>query len=58
MAATQLQLDEDLTMVESGFLGQTGYQDHENLINDFSTMGDGVLPTVNEEDIICIAPYE
>ena len=45
-------------MVESGFLGETSYQQCENMIGEFSTMGDGVLATVDVEDIIRNAPHE
>jgi len=58
MAATQLRLGEDLTVVEPGFPGETSYRDRKNLIGDFSTMGDGVLAAVNVEDIIHNAPCE
>jgi hypothetical protein len=58
MATAQLWLGEDLTVVELGFPGETSYRQRENLIDEFSTMGDGVLATVNVEDIICIAPRE
>ena len=44
--------------MELGFLGEMSYQDHENLIGDFSIMGDGILAMVNVEDIICNAPRE
>ena len=45
-------------MVESGFLGETSYQQCENLIDKFSAMGDGVLAAVDVEDIIHNAPHE
>ena len=58
MAAAQLRLGEDLTMVEPGFLGETSYQQRQNLIGEFFVVGDGVLATVDVEDIIHNAPYE
>ena len=47
MAAAQLWLGEDLTVVEPGFLGETNYRQRENLIVEFSDMGDGVLAPVD-----------
>ena len=52
MATAQLRLGEDLTMVEPGFLGETSYQQRQNLIGEFSTMGDGILAMVDVEDIV------
>ena len=45
-------------MVELGFPRETSYQHHENLIGESSAMGDGVLATVDVEDIIRNAPHE
>ena len=39
-------------MVEPGFLGETSYQQRQNLIGEFSTMGDGILAMVDVEDIV------
>jgi hypothetical protein len=39
-------------VVELGFPGEMSYRQHENLIGEFSIMGDGVLATVDVEDII------
>ena len=58
MAAAQLWLGEDLTMVEPGFPGETGYRQRENLIDEFSIVGDGILTAVDVEDIIRNAPHE
>ena len=58
MAAAQLQLGEDLTMVDPGFLGEMSYRQCENLIGKFSTVGNGVLAAVDVEDIIHNAPHE
>jgi len=58
MAAAQLWLGENLTAVEPGFLGETNYRQRENLVDKFSTVGDGVLATVDVEDIIRHAPHE
>ena len=58
MAAPQLWLGEDLTVVEPGVLGETSYRQRENLIGEFSAMGDDVLATVDVEDIIRNAPRE
>ena len=52
MAIAQLRLGEDLTVVEPGFPGETSYRQHENLIGEFFAVGDGVLATVDVEDII------
>jgi hypothetical protein len=51
-------LAKDLTVVEPGFPGETSYRQHENLIGEFSAMGDGVLATVDVEDIIHNAPHK
>ena len=56
MATAQLRLGEDLTVVEPGFPGEMSYQQRENLIGEFFTVGDGVLAAVDVEDIICNAP--
>ena len=56
MAAAQLQLGEDLTVVEPGFSGETSYRQRQNLIGKFSTMGDCVLATMDVEDIVRNAP--
>ncbi|XP_066324137.1 uncharacterized protein [Miscanthus floridulus] len=53
MATAQLWLGEDLIVVKPGFLGETSYRQCENLIGEFSAMGDGVLAMVDVEDIIC-----
>ena len=45
-------------MVEPGFPGETSYRQRENLIGEFSAMGDGILATVDVEDIIRNAPHE
>jgi hypothetical protein len=45
-------------MVVPGFLGETSYQQRQNLIGEFSTMGDGILATVDVEDIIRNDPRE
>ena len=58
MAATQLWLEEDLIVVEPRFPGETSYRQRQKLIGEFSTMGDGVLATVDVEDIIRNAPHE
>ena len=58
MATSQLRLGEDLTVVELGFLGETSYRQRQNLIGEFSTVGDGVLAMVDVEDIIRNAPCE
>jgi hypothetical protein len=43
MAIAQLWLGEDLTVVELGFPRETSYRQRENLIGEFSAVGDGVL---------------
>ena len=58
MAAAQLWIGEDLTVVEPRFPGETIYRDRENLIGDFSAMDDCVLAIVNVVDIISNAPRE
>ena len=58
MAVAQLRLGEDLTVVEPGFPRETSYQQCQNLIGEFFAMGNGVLATVDVEDIICNAPHE
>jgi hypothetical protein len=58
MAAAQLWLGEDLTVVEPGFPRETSYRQCQNLISEFSAVGDDVLVTVDVEDIIRNAPYE
>jgi hypothetical protein len=58
MAVAQLRLSEDLTVVDPGFPGEMSYQQRENLIGEFSAMGDGVLAAVDVEDIIRNAPRE
>ena len=45
-------------MVELGFPRETSYRQRENLIGEFSTMGDGILAMVDVEDIIRNAPRE
>ena len=45
-------------MVELGFSGEMSYQQRQDLIDEFSTVGDGVLATVDVEDIIRNAPRE
>ena len=45
-------------MVVPGFPGETSYRQRYNLIGEFSAMGDGVLATVDVEDIIHNAPCE
>jgi hypothetical protein len=47
-----LRLGEDPTVVEPGFPEETSYRQRENLIDKFSTVGDGVLVTMDVEDII------
>ena len=58
MATAQLWLGEDLTMVEPGFPGETSYRQHENLIDKFLAVGNGVLAVVDVENIIRNAPRE
>ena len=45
-------------MVEPGFLGETSYRQRENLIGEFFTVDDGILATVDVEDIVRNAPRE
>ena len=52
MAAAQLWLHKDLNVVEPGFPGETSYQQRQNLIGEFSAMGDGILAVVDVEDIV------
>jgi hypothetical protein len=49
---------EDLTVVESGLLREMSYRQRENLIGEFSVVGDGVLAAVDVDDIIRSAPHE
>jgi hypothetical protein len=58
MAAAQLRLGEDLTVVVPGFPGDTSYRQRQNLIGEFSTVGDGVLATVDVEDIVRNTSHE
>ena len=58
MAVAQLRLGEDLTVVEPRFLGEMNYRQRENQIDEFSAMGDGVLATMDVEDMIRNAPHE
>ena len=58
MAASQLRLGEDLTMVEPGFSEEMSYRQRENLIGEFSAVGDGILAVVYVEDIVRNAPRE
>jgi hypothetical protein len=58
MATAQLRLGEDLTVVELGLPAETSYRQRQNLIGEFSAMGDGVLAAVDVEDIIHNAPHE
>jgi hypothetical protein len=58
MATTQLRLGEDLTVVEPGFPGEMSYRQRQNLIGEFSAVGDGVLAVMDVKDIICNAPRE
>ena len=58
MATAQLWLGEDLTMVELGFPGETSYHQRQNLIGEFSIVGDGILAVVDVEDIIRNTPHE
>jgi hypothetical protein len=53
-----LRLGEDSTVVEPGFPEETSYRQRENLINEFSTVGDGVLAVVDVEDIIRNARHD
>ena len=45
-------------MVELGFPREMSYQQRQNLIDEFSTVGDGVLAMVDVEDIISNALHE
>ena len=45
-------------MVELWFMREMSYRQHQNLMGEFSTMGDGILAMVDVEDIIHNAPYE
>ena len=45
-------------MVELGFPRETGYRQRENLIDEFSIMGNGILTAVDVEDIIRNASHE
>ena len=45
-------------MVEPEFLGETSYRQRQNLIDEFSTVGDGILAAVDVEDIVRNAPRE
>jgi len=45
-------------VVEPGFPGEMSYRQHENLISEFSAVGDGILVAVDVEDIIRNAPRE
>jgi hypothetical protein len=58
MATAQLWLGEDLTVVELGFPGETSYWQRENMIGEFSAVGDGVLAAVDVEDIIRNTPHK
>jgi hypothetical protein len=58
IAAAQLWLGEDLTVVEPRFPGETSYRQRQNLIGEFSAMGDGILAMVDVEDIVRNAPHE
>ena len=58
MAAAQLWLHKDLNVVELGFPGETSYRLRQNLIDEFSAVGDGILATVDVEDIVRNAPRE
>ena len=44
--------------MEMGFSGETSSRQRQNLISEFSTVGDGVLTAVDVEDIIHNAPRE
>jgi hypothetical protein len=39
-------------MVEPGFPRETSYWQRQNLIGEFSAMGDGILAIVDVEDIV------
>ena len=56
MATAQLWLGEDLTVVELRFLGEMRYRQRQNLIGEFSAVGDCVLATMDVEDIVHNAP--
>jgi len=45
-------------MVEPGFPGETSYRQRQNLIGEFSAVGDGILAVVYVEDIVRNAPRE
>jgi hypothetical protein len=45
-------------MVEPGFLGETSYRQCQNLIGEFSALGEGVLVVVDVEDIVHNTPHE
>jgi hypothetical protein len=47
-----------MIVVELGFPGEMSYRQRENLIGEFSTMGDGILAAVDVEDIIRNAPHK
>jgi hypothetical protein len=55
--AAQLWLGEDLTRLEPGFPIDLTFEQCDDLVSDFFAMVDGVLVTVNVEDIICNAPH-
>ena len=56
MATAQLWLGEDLTVVEPRFLGETSYRQRQNLIGEFSAVGNGIQATVDVENIARNAP--
>ena len=58
MAVALLRLGEDLTVVELGFSREMSSRHRQNLIDEFSAVGDGVLTTVDVEDIIHNTPRE
>ena len=45
-------------MVELGFPREMSYRQCENLIGEFFAVGNGILATVELEDIIRNAPHE
>jgi len=45
-------------MVKPGFLREMSYRKRQNLIGEFSAMGNSILATVDVEDIIRNAPHE
>ena len=45
-------------MVELGFLGVMSYRQRQNLIGEFSTVGNRVLAMADVEDIVHNAPRE